>query len=186
MNAQPSTEARLDCLKRLLFDGEAELAYAILDGASIPGLLDVLSTARDQRACLYRGELKPDLAARAPYLVHLRPDSPLTDWILSEGWGQHWGVFAKTPANLEILRRHFRTLLRVRDHSGKVLYFRFYDPRVLTLYLPTCNRQEIKAVYGPVTQFVAEDEKSGRAFRFARDPVRIKPAVVDPSKEPAT
>ncbi len=164
-------------LREMLFTEEDHSVYAVLDGASVPGLLEKLHAAREEWVSLYRGELEPDLAQVAPYLVKLRNPSPLTDWILSEGWGNHWGIFATTPVGIEALRRHFRKFLRVRDHTGKVLYFRYYDPRVMRIYLPTLNRAEITAVYGPISRFISEDDLSGQAIVFAIDPVRITPAL---------
>ena len=164
-----------EALPKLLFASENESVYAILDGASVPALLEKLAGAKEEYACLYRGALEPDLAKVAPYLIKLRKDSLLTDWICSDGWGNHWGIFAVTTVGLEALRRHFRTFLRVRDHTGQILYFRYYDPRVLRIYLPTCNRVEIKAVYGPVSRFIVEAEQGDRALLFPFDPVKIKP-----------
>src|SRR2546422_5242168 len=37
--------------------------------------------------CLYRGELKPDMAEVAPYLVRLESESSVTKWVIREGWG---------------------------------------------------------------------------------------------------
>lgn len=158
----------------LLFSRDDESTYAVIDGASVPELLPKLYAAKEEWACLYRGELEPDLAQVAPYLVKLRRKSTLTQWILSEGWGNHWGIFAITPIGLEALRRHFRHFLRVKDPSGKVLYFRFYDPRVLRVYLPTCNRTEIKTIYGPILRYIAENAKTGQPEVFPHAPNRIK------------
>jgi hypothetical protein len=169
-----------DQLHKLLFAHEDESTYAVLDGASVPELLAKLYAAKEEWACLYRGELEPDLAEVAPYLVKLRPLAPLTDWLLTEGWGNHWGIFAITPVGLEALRRHFRHFLRVKDPDGKVLYFRFYDPRVLGVYLPTCNRAEIKTIYGPVRRYLAEDQRTGDALSFAHAPSRIKAERANP------
>jgi Domain of unknown function (DUF4123) len=175
MTATEPIAVPLDKLKELLFAVEDESVYAVLDGASVPGLLPKLRAAKEDWACLYRGELEPDLAEVAPYLVKLRRDSPLTDWILEAGWGNHWGIFAVTKAGLEALRRHFRYFLRVKDYTGQTLYFRFYDPRVLRIYLPTCRRNEIAMVYGPISKFITEDEKSGQALVLGHDPLRIRP-----------
>ena len=166
-------------LKQLLFASDHESVYAVLDGASVPGLLKRLAMAREESACLYRGELEPDLAEVAPYLVKLREKSEFTQWLLEEGWGRHWGVFAVTPVGIEALRRHFRHFLRVKDHTGKILYFRYYDPRVLQAYLPTCRRDEIKIIYGPVLRYVAEDGKAGAAHVFPHDPVKIKTKTIN-------
>jgi hypothetical protein len=79
-----------------------------------------------------------------------------------------------TPVGLEALRRHLRRFLRVRDHTGQVLYFRYYDPRVLRVYLPTCLRSEISTIYGPISKFVAEPEAEPGALVFNHDSIRIK------------
>jgi hypothetical protein len=46
----------------------------------------------------------------------------------------------------------------VYDPQGKPLYFRYYDPRVFRIYLPTCNESELKIVFGPVNSFYVEWE----------------------------
>ena len=101
-------------------------------------------------ACLYRGELAPDMAEVAPYLVRLEPATEFADWVVSGGWGKHWGVFALAHATLREMRHHFRAFLTVYDPEGKPLLFRYYDPRVLRVYLPTCDARELETVFGPV------------------------------------
>jgi hypothetical protein len=178
VSATETPKPSIEALRELLFAAEDQSVYAVLDGASVPDLLGKLHAAKEEWASLYRGELEPDLAEVAPYLVKLRPKSPLTDWILAEGWGNHWGIFAVTPVGLEALRRHFRKFLRVRDHADEILYFRYYDPRVLRVYLPTCRRNEIKIVYGPVQQYIAEDARPDRALVFPHDAVKINATTV--------
>ena len=150
---------------QLFADPETKV-YAILDGASVPKMLERLTPHAGEYECLYRGELKPDLAAAAPYLVSLKPDSELTEWIVQQGWGKHWGVFVLSPAELPVLRRHFRTFLIVHTSEGKPLYFRYYDPRVLRVHLPTCNPEELGQMFGPVSAYVMEAEKPEVLMRF--------------------
>ncbi len=133
--------------------------YAALDGAANPDLLDHLyADPRPEFICLYRGELAPDIAEVAPYLVLLKLGHPFTDWLLTEGWGKHWGIFALAKTSLKALRTHFRRFLMVRDPEGKQVYFRFYDPRVLQAFLPTCNAEELGFLFGPVSCFWCEAE----------------------------
>jgi len=73
--------------------------YAILDGASVPRLPQTLEQMGVESECLFRGELDPELALVAPYLVTVQPGHPFTEWLLQEGWGQHWGVFAISQAD---------------------------------------------------------------------------------------
>src|SRR5262249_8859823 len=141
-----------------LFAEEGTQVFAVLDGASVPGLLDNLYRYEPKYECLYRGELKPDMAEVPPYLVRLQPKSEFAAWVIGQGWGRHWGIFAVSRADLRALSRHFRTFLMVHDRDGKPLYFRYYDPRVLRVYLPTCNAEELATVFGPVLSYVLEDE----------------------------
>lgn len=173
-----SHSANLARLRQVLFSSEHHSVYAILDGASVSGLLNKLYAAKEEWACLYRGQLEPDLAEVAPYLVKLREASEFTQWLLEKGWGKHWGIFVVTPVGLEALRRHLRQFLRVKDFTGKTLYFRYYDPRVLEVYLPTCRRDEIKILYGPVLRYIAEHPQADRALVFQHDPVKIKATTV--------
>ncbi|MCK7510898.1 MAG: DUF4123 domain-containing protein [Desulfobacterales bacterium] len=70
--------------------------YAVLDGASIKSLGPKLYNLRPEHVCLYRGRLEPDMAEVAPYLVRLEQDSAFAQWVLGDGWGKHWGIFAVT------------------------------------------------------------------------------------------
>ncbi len=140
--------------------------YAILDGASVDGLLDQLDKYQPESVCLYRGELDPDLAEVAPYLVRLDDKSAFTDWLLEQGWDKRRGVFAVSRADLPAMRRHFRAFLTVHDSEGKPLLFRYYDPRVLRAYLPTCTSPELAAFFGPVILYLSEAEKPGELLRF--------------------
>lgn len=167
-------------LKMQIFSQPGTRVFTILDGASIPGLLQSLYSFDPEYICLYRGELAPDMAEVAPYLVMLDRDSPITDWLLSKGWGMHWGIFGVTQADLQSLRKHFRTFLMVYDESGTSLYFRYYDPRVLRVYLPTCNAGELKTVFGPVLSYLVEDEdpKTVRKFQLVGEALKEDKVVM--------
>src|SRR5258708_30653063 len=87
-----------------LFTDEDANVFAALDGASIPDLLDKLYGLLPEFECLYRGELEPDVAEVAPYLVRLEPNAEFTKWVFTHGWGQHWGIFASSLADFRALR----------------------------------------------------------------------------------
>lgn len=149
-----------------LFGEENVRVFAVLDGALIDDLLDKLQQFEPEYYCLYRGDLKPDMAEVAPYLVRLRPDTPFAEWVIGKGWGKNWGIYVHSPANLQAMRKHFRTFLTVYDSNGKPMLFRYYDPRVLRLYLPTCNAQELQTVFGPITSYLVESEDPKTLLRF--------------------
>jgi hypothetical protein len=183
--ASPSPSALSLALRPLLFldPQDPELhTYAVLDGASIPDLLDHLyGDPRPAFVCLYRGELAPDMAEVAPYLVQLKPETPFTDWLLSEGWGKHWGIFALSSADMIAIRKHFRTFLMVKSPEGKQVYFRYYDPRVLRIFLPTCNSEETGLVFGPVVSYLCEADRPATLLAFGVEsglPQRVETKLV--------
>jgi hypothetical protein len=145
---------------------EGAATFVVLDGASVPGLLEKLAQWHPPAECLYRGEIKPEVAPVAPYLAQMEPESDFAKWVLSEGWGKHWGIFAIVEADLRTMRQHFRRFITVHDESGKPLLFRYYDPRVLRTFLPTCNAKELAEIFGPVVCYVAEGEEPDTALRF--------------------
>ena len=48
--------------------------------------------------------------------------------------------------------------LRKLCRDGTPLYFRYYDPRVLRIFLPTCSAAQLKQMFGPVDAFLAESD----------------------------
>ncbi|WP_456024662.1 DUF4123 domain-containing protein [Pseudomonas protegens] len=150
----------------------AAKVYALLDGARDPRIESLVRTSDAEFSCLYAGELAPSLSAAAPYLLHVDPQQPYTWRVFEEGWGQSWGIFVVVPAqvSLDELRSHFRTLLRVTDPDGNLLVFRFYDPRVLRVYLPTCTAQERAAIFGPASKLIAETSTGHSLIVYPADP----------------
>ena len=130
--------------------------HAIVDAAQDPSIVAMVRTTGLERTCLFSGVLSPELEAAAPFLVHLSPTAPFTRCLFEQGWHAHWCVLLMAPADVSLkqLRRHLRTLLRVQDEGGRQLMFRFYDPRVLRAWLPTCNALELARVFGPIDRWV--------------------------------
>lgn len=159
-------EGIIESVSQYLFSEQDANVFAVLDGASVPGLLDKLYGLSPNFCCLFRGELQPDMAEVAPYLVQLEQGAEFTNWIIGQGWGNHWGIFVATEADFRRMRTHFRSFLIVYDETGRPLRFRYYDPRVLRTYLPTCKTEELAIVFGPVTSYVVEDADPDVLSRF--------------------
>ena len=142
--------------------------YVILDGAQNQSLLDVIDAAEDLRyECLFTGKLEPDMAEVAPYLVELTEDSDFTQWVFEQGWAQNWGIFVVSPDELGEVWRHLRRHTRVRDANRRQLFFRYYDPRVLSAFLPTCDERQLREFFGLVDMFFAELEGGGGLSCFS-------------------
>jgi hypothetical protein len=165
--AQLSQEG-MQTVKQLLWAEPTQFVYALLDGASVSDLLDHLyAEVRPEFECLYAGELEPDMAEVAPYLVKLERDNEFTDWALGEGWRKHWGIFAVTGADLRTMRNQFRKLNTVYSADGKPMLFRYYDPRVLRTFLPGCDESRLAEFFGSVAKFAVEAEEEGKIQLFS-------------------
>jgi hypothetical protein len=147
--------------------------WAILDAARDERIYPALLTSRLEFLCLYGGKLPESLKHAAPYLVELAPSYRFTRPLLEMAWGQSWGVFLRTRDSRN-LRHHLRGFLRVQDEVGRNLVFRYYDPRVLRVYLPTCLPEELKAVFGPIDSFIVEGARGEELVEFGFDGRRLR------------
>lgn len=115
------------------------------DEASVPPMITDLG---DRAVSLYKGQAERDYWAIAPYLC--RVDALLADWIAQHLLGKPWGFFLIANTDLKELRKHFRRFLMIKNSTGKQVYFRFYDPRVLDAFLSSSNKSEIETFFGPI------------------------------------
>lgn len=122
--------------------------YAVLDCARHPAIHDLVERSYREKSCLFAGKLEPELERAAPFLLELQPSDSVTDQILLRGWDDAWCILVRTETSFRTLRRHLRTFLRVKTEEGRFLLFRYYDPRVLSRYLPTCTPGELEQVFG--------------------------------------
>ncbi len=138
-------------------DGKESHIYAILDTARDEVIYGKILASDIEYVCLYPKDEAKRLEDVAPYLVKLEKDDSFTEWVLNNGWGNSWGIFLESLASMDELRWHFQKFIRVCDEDGNVMLFRFYDPRVLQTYIPTCNESERLLIFGPIIQFQIED-----------------------------
>ena len=160
-------------LEKILFVDYTR-AFAVLDGASITDLRQRLYEFQPPHYCLFRGDRPPDVQEVAPYVVQLAPGSGFAQWVLDEGFGKHWGIFAHSRHSIKEMRRHFRSLITVYDETGKPMIFRFYDPRVLPNFLPTCETDELKTFFGNVDAYFAENVKSQTIVSYSLENDQLK------------
>lgn len=161
-------------------------AWMIVDGARDRNVYGMLLDSYLTHQCLYHGELAPELELAAPYLVQLEYDDRYTDRLIERARGNSWGVFLKSGASIGTLRRHLRRLLTVRGPKGDTLLFRYYDPRVLRVYLPTCRAEELQTVFGPIDCFWTEDEDPDMMLEFRVDHGRLsRKEMPVPKSKPA-
>jgi len=172
---QITPQARLLAMLRKEF----QPLYAILDAAVEPDVLKVLYESKAECQSLYEGPQGAQLAHFAPYLVRLPADSVLLETLVEKAWGKNWGVYLTCAAEFQALRTHLRSYLMVQLPSGHQVYFRFYDPRVMRVYLPTCNTRETNQFFGPIKYYLVEAEKPDNLLQFTNSGHRTDVKTVD-------
>ena len=66
------------------------------------------------------------------------------------------------------MRRHLRRFLTVTDEQRRRLYFRYYDPRVLRVFLPACDGSQLQQLFGPCHAYMLENERGTELVRYSQ------------------
>jgi hypothetical protein len=146
---------------------QPEPLFAVLDAARGFAVVELLQGCPEEHQSLYEGPEGEELADFAPYLVRLPAQSPFLEPLVQQGWGKSWGIYLTSPQSFADVRKHFRRLHRVILPGGETAYFRFYDPRVLRVFLPTCTREEAEQLFGPITGYLLEGKQPGTLLHFS-------------------
>ncbi len=148
--------------------------YVLLDAAQEAEVLTFLSQNKTDWRSLFEGQSAYRLAAHAPYIsTVLHSESWVRD-LLQKCWGRGCLIFVSSSLPIEDVRKHFRQFLYVQNSNGEQLYFRFYDPRILRVFLPTCNAAELKEFFGPVAEFILEGEKAVEVNVFTVEKAQLE------------
>ena len=143
--------------------------WMIVDAARDTRIYPMLIASYMEYSCLYSGRLAPAVERVAPYLVQLEFENSYTRRLLENAWGNSWGIILKCDSSVQKLRRHLRQFLMVRDPRGQQVLFRYYDPRVLRVYLPTCLEDELQSMFGPIDCFWVEGTASENILELRLD-----------------
>lgn len=146
---------------------------AILDGAEGDNVHEFLSRSGQRSQSLYQGRQQEELGRASPYLVEFDRELEPLVWALRSFWGTSTMLFLGGADSFEEVRRQFRQFLLVELPDGKTAYFRFYDPRVLQTYLPTCSSEEAARWFQHAQWYACEGEPGTiRFYDFRENSVR--------------
>lgn len=103
----------------------------------------------------------------SPLIFRFSANSKFCEWFYLNCWGGFCGVLisAKTFSIYDLFG-HFKNFLTIQTEDNEVLYFRFYDPRVLKIFLPTCDQNQLLEFFGPIESFICEGDTKEEAIRF--------------------
>ncbi len=133
---------------------EQNAVYAFFDACDDSEIQALVQNEEFGAVSLYHGASATKFKSIAPYLC--RVNSILFAKVEDELTDRHWGYYLIADSGMELaqLRRHFRKFLLVEGPDARELYFRFYDPRVITTFLRASTRDEAAEFFGMVQEFI--------------------------------
>lgn len=142
--------------------------YTVLDSTAEGVVLrDIFGGAFGDMVSLYTGVFSKYKINTSPYLICLHRKPQIEKQLLVRGWGKFWGMYFTSDAGLRVLLRHLRKCFYLQGIDGHNLFFRFYDPRVLKVYLNIISPEESRRFFGPVKRFILESD-NGLPIEFVR------------------
>jgi hypothetical protein len=158
---------------------EARRPFALYDCArDAPRLYQRLAESGLPLACLIGGPVASPLREAAPWCVHLDPRSAAARELFVGSWGKSAGIFvgAAPEAGVAAVCRELKRLLRVELPTGSRALFRFYDPRVLRAFLPTCDWEQWRAILGTHESLWCESADGAGLLRWGAQSITTGPA----------
>jgi len=150
-------------------DDQTPDVYAILDGGRDRRIFNMVHNSQLEYKSMCPGEGSYVLQRASPHIVKLEQENPLTLKIIDQGWGTSWCIFliSHAPSAFNRVRYNCEKITFVSDPAGQKLLFRYYDPRIMRVFLPTCTHEEAALIFGPVDEIAMEGEDSRQMIRFS-------------------
>jgi hypothetical protein len=142
---------------------EGEYLYAVLDAARESRVPAFLDAAQERYAPLRPSAQDP---RAIPYLALITPSSRMLDVLLKDAWGQRWGCYVSSRAGFDEVFHHLSAYLVLTAANGNTFTFRFFDPRVLPVFLRGLTPGELTAFFGPVSRIITEGDDPGLALEY--------------------
>lgn len=156
--------------------------YILLDAARMDRNIEKAFLLNEKFECLFQGNAKESLQYVAPFLFSFDKDSEFGKWVINEGLGNSWGVFIQSYLPMLELLKLMRKLLIVDSENQEQFYFRFYDPRVFNIVLPTFGNEQLKYFFGEINYFLVESDKDMILNRFWLENYELHTSKIDLSR----
>jgi hypothetical protein len=157
----------------------AYINYLLLDAFRMDNNIATAKSMNPLNVSLFKGRTEVDLAENAPYIFSYNSKSEFAEWFMKTGWGKGWGIMLRSHVPVEELHKHCRSFLVQFDDSKQEIYFRYYDPRVLSIFLPTCSKEQLRDFFGPIDYFIIEDDSNEHGQMFWLEDYELKTKRID-------
>jgi len=142
-------------------------SWAVLDAARDYVRIALSRMFAPEHESLFDGDRAARMDHVAPHLFAADPEGRVALLAVSGLPPGEAGLLVDAPVSFAELRRHLRRFLTVvRQRDGKQVLFRYYDPRVLRVFLPVCTPDELRQFFGPLTAIHCQTEDPGHVLTY--------------------
>ncbi len=122
--------------------------YALMDCALDSTIYPTIQASGCPVACLYADDWQKNFGDIAPHLVELTPSAKFSTELLGWDWYGNWGYFVQSQETLDQLSAAFAPLATVKMPDGATSFFRYFDPRVIRVFLAQADSAGLTAIFG--------------------------------------
>ena len=135
-----------------------ERLYTIVDACQDKELaFEAKTNFKQPIRSLFSGAGTESMADYAPYFIPIDLESEyLERWC--ESWKNNAGILLVSLEQPLRLYNHLRDIFVVKDEKGQDFFFRYYDPRVVRTFLPTCTSSELRIFFGPISRILCRPD----------------------------
>ena len=133
-------------------------SYLILDPCVVEHWLSTSINLNSNYLPIFNEEFDIELKNVGPFIFKYSADSLFGKWIMDECIEKDFGILLVCDTDIIEIANHFRQFIRITTPDYILSYFRFYDPRVLRIFLPTCDAGQLREFFGPVTYYFCADD----------------------------
>jgi hypothetical protein len=135
----------------------------MLDGAQIQNLHVMLRELNIPHVPLFRESPQENILHVTPFIARFSPSEILLNWMAMSPAVLETALLCTSIAPLEETHAHLRRFLLVRDDTGRQMYFRFWDPRVIEPFLKSATPEERRWFCGPIRSLAYYDKAKFQA-----------------------
>ena len=151
--------------------------YLLIDAANMNADIVKARELNPSYILLFTGIFK-NVESVSPYIFVFELNSNFSDWYFDNGWGKALGIIIYSKSSIKRLRKQLQFLLKVETTSRKEYYFRFYDPRVFRIFLPTCDLNQFNLFFNQIDFYVCEDENPKNALIFSLEEEELVTKII--------
>lgn len=147
---------------------QSQWLYMLIDAAHDCRILPALENSKHARCCLFNEEqVSRAVKNVSPFLIKIKSIDDFMMWCLQEGLHRHWMIFFTSPeVHVSELKLHFKRFSLAYSPDGRRYFFRYYDPRVLPVFLASSDLRERTDFFRRCTKIWVPQISSSGCIQF--------------------